>query len=234
MCVQRDHRHKPHAPVYPSLHTYILHAGYEADAREYVLDEVGPKDALKVASKANTSIGRGGGVKGRRQQLHQHLQPGRQQQQQKQRLYVHVSTAGRTRVIVFSDVRRGGEEEEGAAARRRVETITALSGWAWSLFQGLYANLEVRVDLAGASLNLLDLDPSGRRVVELLSFQVDGVRVAKASGRDGAELAIHHVQVDDMRPHAPCPVVLQPADSGALGTTGREKPRCPALPCPAL
>lgn len=175
-----------------------------------MLDEVGPKDALKVGSKANASSG----VKGRRQQLQQQLQPGRQQQQ-KQRLYVHVSTAGRTRVIVFSDVRRGGEEEGAAARRRRLETITALSGWAWSLFEGLYANMEVRVDLAGASLNLLDLDPSGRRVVELLSFQVDGVRVAKPSGRDGAELAIHHVQVDDMRPHAPCPVVLQPADSGA-------------------
>ncbi len=199
----------------------LPHAGYEADAGEYVLDEVGPKDALVVGSKAHVSIG-----KGRRQQ---------QLQQQRQRLHVHVSTAGRTRVIVFSDVRgRRAEEDGGPAAMRRAESL-ALSGWAWSLVQGLYAALEVRVDLAGLSLSLLDLDPSGRRVLELLALQVDGLRVTKASGRDGAELSIHHVQVDDMRPLAPCPVVLQPADSGwntppsRTRREGRRGARAPSL-----
>ena len=186
---------------------------------DFSLDEVGPKETLIVPGKAFLGGtgggvgGVGGGGTGLGRGLH--LKTRRSPQQ---KLYAHVSTAGRTRVITFSDMAWA----EMQSPRKEM----ALSSWTWSLFQELYNSLDVHVGLTGLTLNLLDMDPSGRRVVELLSLTLDRLEASKEGGKDRAQLALYHVQVDDMRPHAILPVVLQPADSGwhtPIRRSGRSK-----------
>ncbi len=182
---ERDHLHQLKVSV----------KGYEhVPAADFALDEVGPKETLVMGAKTFLGTGvatAGGSGKVRRQQ---------------QKLYVHVSTAGRTRVITFSDMQR----TEWQGPRKEM----ALSSWTWTLLQELYNSLDVRLTLAGLTLNLLDMDPSGRRVTELVSLTLDRLEVSKEGGKDRAQLALYHVQVDDLRPHTTMPVVLQPADSG--------------------
>ncbi|TFJ87665.1 hypothetical protein NSK_001015 [Nannochloropsis salina CCMP1776] len=174
---------------------------------EYSLDEVGPKETMLIASRAFFS-GSGvggfgvGGVSG--SSLARSLTIKARPPQQK--LYVHVSTAGRTRVITFSDLPRDD-------FRNRLNEMALLS-WTWSLFQELYNSLDIHVGLAGFTLNLLDMDGSGRRVVELLSLTLDRLEIRKEGGKDRAQLALYHIQLDDMRPGATFAVIIQPADSG--------------------
>ncbi|KAG5175783.1 hypothetical protein JKP88DRAFT_351402 [Tribonema minus] len=49
---------------------------------------------------------------------------------------------------------------------------------------------------------------------QLVSLHVDGVTLAKRSRSDRTVASVLHVQLDDMRPRARFPVVMQPVDSG--------------------
>jgi hypothetical protein len=51
-------------------------------------------------------------------------------------------------------------------------------------------------------------------LLQVLSLHVDEVTIAKPSGSVKTQLAVYHLQVDDMRSKTSMPVVLQPTDSG--------------------
>jgi hypothetical protein len=50
--------------------------------------------------------------------------------------------------------------------------------------------------------------------LQVLSLHVDEVTIAKPSASVKTQLAVYHLQVDDMRSKTSMPVVLQPTDSG--------------------
>jgi hypothetical protein len=70
------------------------------------------------------------------------------------------------------------------------------------------------VDFACAGLSLSLAESSRSGTFELLTLTLDDIRIAKAQESDVGLLTVWHVQIDDMRPTAPSPVILQPADSG--------------------
>ena len=82
------------------------------------------------------------------------------------------------------------------------------------MLQQLYNAVDVRIRLAGLTVNLLDIDMAGQRAVELVGLTLDGLDVVKQGGKDGAELILHHLQIDDFRHGTTMPVILQPAYSG--------------------
>jgi len=81
------------------------------------------------------------------------------------------------------------------------------------LFKEVYSCLDVDIRLAGLTCNLLETS-ARRGSSELLSLTIDQLIVQKIGGRDKSDIAIMHVQVDDLRPRSRRPVMFEPVDSG--------------------